>query len=118
MGGVNGWYRLPPDGAVDHPCVMSMALSRKCPRLVQLQAMSVRHHACYCSESFQTWKSTSVVSNRVGGIPLQIIDTVVGSLGLPLDTQDCAERARSLLRDLRHAKEMGSRGESIPEITF
>ena len=76
MGEQTPFYEEPwgvsTDGIASHLMVLSTILvqyqwlARKYPRLVQLQTMSARHHAYYCAGSFQMWKSTLVVGNRVG----------------------------------------------------
>jgi trehalose synthase len=54
------------------------------------------------------FKGTPVVAGRAGGIPLQMADGVGGIL---IETTDeCAEAVEQLLRDPRHARDLGARG--------
>ena len=54
------------------------------------------------------WKKVPVVGGNVGGIPLQVIDSITGFLVSTLE--EAAEKALYLLRNSREAKEMGKRG--------
>jgi trehalose synthase len=54
------------------------------------------------------WKGTPVVAGRAGGIPLQMAD---GTGGLLVDSvEECARAMVSLLRDERHARQLGASG--------
>jgi trehalose synthase len=57
------------------------------------------------------WKGTPVVTSRVGGIPLQIIDEETGYLCDPKDNDCFAERIIGLLEDDDLRKEMGIKGK-------
>jgi trehalose synthase len=54
------------------------------------------------------WKERPVIGGNVGGIPLQIQDGVTGYLVESVD--QCAERAREILRDPALAAALGARG--------
>ncbi|MGA1822345.1 MAG: glycosyltransferase [Thermoplasmatota archaeon] len=56
------------------------------------------------------WKRTPVVTTRVGGIPLQVIDGENGYLLDPRDNRGFADHIIKLLRDRKLAAEMGERG--------
>lgn len=56
------------------------------------------------------WKGTPVVTSRVGGIPLQIIDGETGYLCDPRDNDCFVERIVGLLEDDELREEMGKKG--------
>src|SRR6266545_2075157 len=56
------------------------------------------------------WKGTPVVAGRAGGIPLQMSD---GAGGLLVDgIEECASALLQLLRDPKHARLLGARGQA------
>lgn len=80
------------------------ALQRKASVIIQ---KSIREgFALTVSEAL--WKGTPVVGGNVGGIPLQIIDGKTGYLVNNID--ECANRVIKLLKDPKHAKELGRNG--------
>ncbi len=57
------------------------------------------------------WKGTPVVSTKVGGIPLQVIDGENGYLLDPTDNQGFADRIIELMQNPSLAEEMGKKGK-------
>lgn len=57
------------------------------------------------------WKGTPVVTSKVGGIPLQIIDGVNGFLCEPTDNEAFAEKIVTLLDDRDLRERMGQKGK-------
>jgi len=57
------------------------------------------------------WKETPVVASNVGGIPLQIEDSVNGFLVNPTDLDTYVEKIVFLLKNAKKAREMGKKGE-------
>ncbi|MGA1793062.1 MAG: glycosyltransferase [Thermoplasmatota archaeon] len=57
------------------------------------------------------WKGTPVVTSRVGGIPLQVIDGMNGYLCDPGDNEAFAEKVVNLLKDRELRERMGRKGK-------
>ncbi|MFX1520011.1 MAG: glycosyltransferase [Promethearchaeota archaeon] len=57
------------------------------------------------------WKGTPVVASNVGGIPLQVIDSVNGFLYEPKDIRGFSESIIKLLKDEKLREDMGKNGK-------
>jgi trehalose synthase len=64
------------------------------------------------------WKERPVVASRIGGIPLQVQDGESGYLLAPRDLDGFASRILTILRDPRHAEELGRRGKRYVQDHF
>lgn len=62
------------------------------------------------------WKKTPVIGANVGGIPLQVIDGKTGYLVNNVD--ECADRIVKLIKDPKHAEELGKNGKQHVKKNF